>query len=172
MSVEHLAGALLRRGRLGEAIEVAQQAVTIGRDSGSHSGQLFALGTLARALIADGQLERGLQTTVVALGRAIDIANVGGVADGLDSAAVLLESCGQHDVAVELLGLSSGLREQRRVVVPLSVAGTRTALEARLTDVIGESTFGELERSGHGRTVDWALELVTNVAENPTDDNS
>jgi hypothetical protein len=165
VALEHLAAALLQRGRLVEALETAQRAVVVGRESGSHSGHLFALGTLGRVLLADGQMQEGLQTTVMALGRAIDTANVGGIADALDAGAVVLDARGAHDPAVELLAMSSTLRVQQRVAVPSSVAVSRTDLVERLKAKIGKPAFRDLEASGATRTEDWAYQLLSDAVE-------
>lgn len=158
---EHLAGALMRRGLLAAALDAAQRAVAVGRDAGSHSGQLFALARLARVHVASGDLDRALETIVLALRRAIDYGNPGAIADGLDAGAAVMHVRGEHAIAAELLGVSNAVRDQRRAAVAAVSGDVRVALVAQLAGLIGERAYADLDQSGRARGVDWAFDVLS-----------
>jgi predicted ATPase/DNA-binding SARP family transcriptional activator len=161
VAAEHLASALLHAGRHDAAVAAAQRAVGLGERVGSRAGRMAALLTLGRALVALGDSESARRTLVVALADATRSGNPGGIADAVDGLAQVSSSCGDVELAVELMALSDALREQRHVAVPTVVRAARSALIQALGTQVAPDRYDDLRRSGGQREVRWVVERVT-----------
>jgi predicted ATPase/DNA-binding SARP family transcriptional activator len=150
VAAEHLAQAMLRFGRVDEALEFAQAAVDLGQRVGSHAGRLAALLTLGRATLAAGNAVDACRVHCSVLASAVASGNPGDVADAIDALA--------HDfadadaaLAVELLSAANAVRAPRNVAVASAARAARAALTERLRHVVGDARFDELELVGRRR---------------------
>jgi predicted ATPase len=150
VAAEHRAQAMLRFGRVDEALEFAQAAVALGQQVGSHAGRLAALLTLGRATLAAGDAVEACRIHSAVLASAVASGNPGDVADALDALAAV---CTDDDaaLAVQLLGTANAVRAPRNVAVASAATAARAELIERLRNDVGDERFEELELTGRRR---------------------
>lgn len=164
IALEHLASALLRRGQTQVALELAKQAADFAGRIGSHAGELAALLTLGRALVATGDLGAARQAHAAALARAIGMGNPGGTAEALEALAPDVEAQGDVAVAVQILSCADAVRLQHHVPTRPTTEASRAGTNARLEAAVGTVRFAELRALGERREPAWALEVLDQTA--------
>jgi predicted ATPase/DNA-binding SARP family transcriptional activator len=132
VALEHLAGCLLARGDLAPALVAAERAVDAGRRAGSHTGALFALGTLGRVLLAAGEVRDAAGVVRAALQMSIDMVNPGGIADSLDAGAAVAHAVGDATLAAALVAGADETRSLHGVSVPATARPARERFVAAL----------------------------------------
>jgi predicted ATPase/DNA-binding SARP family transcriptional activator len=157
VALEHLAVALLGAGRPDEALGRARDALRVAEKVGSHAGEIAALLTMGRVLVAGDDLAEAHLAHTAALSRAIGMANPGATADALDALARELEG---HDPATgaELIGCAGAVRAAGRIsMTPIGAANHGTMVD-RYRKRLGADHFAALEQVGRSRAPGWVLE--------------
>jgi predicted ATPase/DNA-binding SARP family transcriptional activator len=162
-AAEHLATAMLRSGRVDEAAQLARASIALGERVGSRAGQVAALLTLGRALLAAGETTQACRTHTAVLARALASGNPGTAADAIDALADVIDHHDQPDLAVQFLGSASAIRARRNVLVPSVARDGRLALTGRLSARVGDNRYAELEGEGRRRDAAWVRDQVEAV---------
>ncbi|MEO8696788.1 MAG: hypothetical protein ABI658_24985, partial [Acidimicrobiales bacterium] len=139
---------------------LARTAVALGERVGSRAGQVAALLTLGRALLAAGDTTQACRTHTVVLERALASGNPGTAADAIDALADVIDHHNQPDLAIQFLGSASAIRARRNVLVASVARDGRLALTGRLSARVGADRFAELESEGRRRDAAWVRDQV------------
>jgi predicted ATPase/DNA-binding SARP family transcriptional activator len=139
VALDHLAYTLLVAGDHRAAAVRAAEAVRLGEQIGSHSGRLAALGLLGRIRWSAGELDEALEIQTNAVQSAMQIHNLGAVADGLDGIADVLIAKRRDREAALAIGAAEAVRRRAAVVeTSRRTARHRTRIE-HLTERLGSA---------------------------------
>lgn len=147
-ALDHLAEALLRSGDARSAAARADQAIALAAEVGSTSGWVGAQAVRARVHLATGDHDDAVAALRAAAGRALEVRNMGAVADGLEGLAGVAEQAGDVPGAVALLAAAGAVRAGSEGAVPAHLAGEREALDARLRAALPAEEHEAARRRG------------------------
>jgi predicted ATPase/DNA-binding SARP family transcriptional activator len=147
-ALDHLAEALLRSGDARSAAARADQAIALAAEVGSTSGWVGAQAMRARVHLAMGDHDDAVAALRAAAGRALEVRNMGAVADGLEGLARVAEEAGDVPGAVALLAAAGAVRAGSEGVAPAHLATEREALAARLRAALSDEEHDAARRRG------------------------